>query len=53
MGCEACQLHVKGLLEASSGVIGSAVDFEAGTAVRLHFSSSYDAFGLIGTTFRL
>merc|ERR1712070_882513 len=32
MGCEACEAHVRGVIEASPGVIGSHVDFERGTA---------------------
>ena len=32
MGCEACELHVRGVLEAAAGVINTAVSFEAGTA---------------------
>lgn len=32
MGCEACQTHVKGLLDRSGGVITSAVDFKTGRA---------------------
>lgn len=32
MGCEACELHVRGLLDKSSGVIGSRADFKAGYA---------------------
>ena len=32
MGCEACQFHVKGVLERTPGVIGTEVDFKAGSA---------------------
>ena len=32
MGCEACQSHVKGLLERTGGVISSSVDFKTGRA---------------------
>jgi copper chaperone CopZ len=32
MGCEACQTHVKGLLDRSGGVITSSVDFKTGRA---------------------
>ena len=30
MGCEACQLHVKGVFDSSPGVVGSSVNFETG-----------------------
>ena len=33
MGCEACEAHVRRLVEASSGVVAAAVDFETGRAV--------------------
>merc|ERR1712194_60866 len=32
MGCEACQAHVQGLLERSSGVVSAEVDFNKGSA---------------------
>lgn len=32
MGCEACQLHVRTVLERSAGVVSSEVDFEKGLA---------------------
>ena len=32
MGCEGCQAQVQQLLEGSSGVVGSDVDFVSGTA---------------------
>mmetsp|Transcript_5856 Transcript_5856/g.13558 ORF Transcript_5856/g.13558 Transcript_5856/m.13558 type:complete len:465 (-) Transcript_5856:75-1469(-) len=32
MGCEACQTHVKSVLERSSGVISATVDFKTGKA---------------------
>lgn len=32
MGCEACQTHVKGVLDQWGGVVESAVNFETGTA---------------------
>ena len=32
MGCEACQIHVKQVLERTSGVVGASVDFKAGRA---------------------
>jgi len=32
MGCEACEAHVRGVLERSSGVISGRADFERGTA---------------------
>lgn len=32
MGCEACQLHVQGLMERTGGVVSSSVDFKAGEA---------------------
>ena len=32
MGCEACQSHVRGVIERSAGVVGSEVDFTKGTA---------------------
>lgn len=32
MGCEACEAHVRGLLERSSGVIAGRADFEKGIA---------------------
>lgn len=32
MGCEACQSHVKGLLDRTGGVITSSVDFKTGRA---------------------
>ena len=32
MGCEACQLHVRTVIEMSAGVLGSAVDWKAGRA---------------------
>mmetsp|Transcript_7853 Transcript_7853/g.11560 ORF Transcript_7853/g.11560 Transcript_7853/m.11560 type:complete len:94 (-) Transcript_7853:388-669(-) len=32
MGCEACQSHVKGVLDRSGGVIASSVDFNTGRA---------------------
>ena len=41
MGCEACQLHVKGLLERSDGVIASTVDFEAGESHGLTAAKPY------------
>jgi len=32
MGCEACQVHVRSVLDRSAGVVSSDVDFEAGFA---------------------
>lgn len=32
MGCEACQVHVQGVMDRMGGVIGSRVDFKAGRA---------------------
>ena len=32
MGCEACQSHVRTVIERSAGVVGSEVDFTKGTA---------------------
>ena len=32
MGCEACQTHVKGILDRSGGVVASSVDFNTGVA---------------------
>lgn len=32
MGCEACETHVRGVMERSSGVISSVADFEKGWA---------------------
>ena len=32
MGCEACQTHVKNVLDRSGGVIASSVDFTTGYA---------------------
>jgi len=32
MGCEACQLHVQGLMERTGGVVSSSVDFKTGEA---------------------
>jgi len=32
MGCEACQAHVQALLESSSGIVSSSVDFKTGHA---------------------
>jgi len=32
MGCEACQLHVQGLMERTGGVVSSNVDFNSGEA---------------------
>jgi copper chaperone CopZ len=32
MGCEACQTHVKNVLDRSGGVIASSVDFTTGHA---------------------
>lgn len=32
MGCEACQMHVQKVLEATSGVVGATVDFKTGQA---------------------
>lgn len=32
MGCEACSMKVKGLLDHANGVLGSHVDFKTGTA---------------------
>ena len=32
MGCEACQTHVKGLLDRAGGVVSSSVDFRTGDA---------------------
>jgi len=32
MGCEACQLHVRSMLEMTPGVLGSSVDWASGTA---------------------
>merc|ERR1719327_1281965 len=47
MGCEACQLHVRGVIERSGGVIGSAVDFKKGTAEILVAKGwSFDAHAL-------
>ena len=35
MGCEACQLAVTSAMQATSGVLAAAADFEAGTATLL------------------
>ena len=32
MGCEACQSHVRTVIDRSAGVVGSEVDFTQGTA---------------------
>ena len=32
MGCEACQSHVRTVIDRSAGVVGSEVDFTKGTA---------------------
>lgn len=32
MGCEACQVHVRTVIDMSAGVLGSAVDWKAGKA---------------------
>ena len=32
MGCEACQSHVRTVIDRSAGVVGSDVDFTKGTA---------------------
>lgn len=45
MGCEACQLHVKGVLERADGVIAASVDFEHGTAAVL-LASGWGNFNL-------
>ena len=51
MGCEACQKHVKGVIDQWSGVIESAVDFKAGTA-HVHVAKEWvggkGGFGLEG-----
>jgi len=32
MGCEACEVHVRGVMDRSSGVISSRADFQKGFA---------------------
>lgn len=42
MGCEACQLHVQGLMNNVAGVMGSQVDWTTGKAELIVNEESFD-----------
>mmetsp|Transcript_31989 Transcript_31989/g.56559 ORF Transcript_31989/g.56559 Transcript_31989/m.56559 type:complete len:453 (+) Transcript_31989:34-1392(+) len=48
MGCEACEAHVRGVMQRSSGVISSRADFKAGFAeVEVNEEWGFDMAGVL------